>query len=148
MPVNPFVRAGVAVVLWFFTAIWTAPVLWMVILSFRTTDEFYKNPYGLPIPMHWEKYASAWFDFGYATYFWNSAIVSIGSTTVLVVIGSMAAFYFARYRFPYKETIYLVIFSSIMLPPQVTILALFQMLAQYGLYDSLIGLGLVYVASH
>lgn len=141
-------RATIAIVLWFLTAIWASPVLWMAMISLRTTEEFYKSPYALPIPAHWDKFASAWFDFGYQTYFVNSAIVCLGAVAILVFVGSLAAFYFARYNFRYKEVLYMAIFASIMLPPQITILALFEMLVGYGLYNSLTGLILVYAASH
>jgi ABC-type glycerol-3-phosphate transport system permease component len=59
----------------------------------------------------------------------------------------MAAYFFARYKFPLKEPLYLMIFAAIMLPPQVPILALFQMLVRYHLYNTLSGLILVYAAS-
>jgi ABC-type glycerol-3-phosphate transport system permease component len=143
-----FLRAALAGGLFVYTVLWTSPVLWMAMISLRSTEEFYRNPYGLPVPAHWDKFRTAWFDFGYQTYFQNSVLVAVSATALLVVVGSMAAFFFARYRFPLKEALYLLIFSAIMLPPQVTILALFQMLVQYGLYNTLLGLILVYAASH
>jgi ABC-type glycerol-3-phosphate transport system permease component len=142
------VRAAVAGALCVYTVLWTSPVLWMAVISLRSTEEFYRNPYGLPFPPHWDKFSTAWFEFGYQTYVRNSLVVSVAATVLLVVVGSMAAFFFARYRFPLRETLYLLIFSAIMLPPQVTILALFQLLVQYGLYNTLLGLILVYAASH
>jgi raffinose/stachyose/melibiose transport system permease protein len=142
------VRAAIAGGLWLYTVLWTSPVLWMAVISLRSTEEFYRSPYRLPIPAHWDKFWTAWFEFGYQTYFRNSMVVSVAATVILVVVGSMAAFFFARYRFPLKEALYLLIFSAIMLPPQVTILALFQLLVQYGLYNTLLGLILVYAASH
>lgn len=141
-------RAAIAGALFLFTLLWSSPVLWVGMLSLRTSEEFYRSPYALPLPAHWDKFATAWFDFGYATYFRNSLIVSVSAVLLLVAIGSMAAFFFARYRFPFKESLYLLIFAAIMFPPQVTLLALFQLLVQYGLNNSLLGLILVYAASH
>lgn len=141
-------RAAIASGLFLYTALWSSPVLWMAMLSLRTTDEFYRAPYALPIPAHWDKFRIAWFDFGYQTYFRNSVIVSVAAVVLLVAVGSMAAFFFARYHFPLKEPLYLMIFAAIMFPPQVTLLALFQMLVGYGLYNTLLGLILVYAASH
>jgi multiple sugar transport system permease protein/raffinose/stachyose/melibiose transport system permease protein len=66
---------------------------------------------------------------------------------LLILVGSMAAFFFARYQFPLKEPLYLMIFAAIMLPPQVPLLALFQMLVRYKLYNTLTGLILVSAAS-
>ena len=45
-----------------------------------------------------------------------------------------------------NRTIYFILFSTIIFPPQITIISLFQILVQYGLYDTRIGLTLVYVA--
>jgi multiple sugar transport system permease protein/raffinose/stachyose/melibiose transport system permease protein len=42
--------------------------------------------------------------------------------------------------------LYFVIFSTIIFPPQITIISLFQVLVDYGLYNSLVGLTLVYIA--
>ena len=60
------------------------------------------------------------------------------------VIGGMAAHCFARYRFRFRTLLYFVIFSTIIFPPQVTVIGLFQIMVEYGLYDSRIGLVLVY----
>ena len=65
---------------------------------------------------------------------------------VLTVIGSMAAHCFARYRFRANRLLYFIIFSAIIFPPQITIISMFQILVQYGLYNSLPGLTLVYIA--
>ena len=66
--------------------------------------------------------------------------------TILTLVGAMAAHCFARYRFRLNRMLYFVIFSTIIFPPQITIIALFQILVQYGLFNSLVGLTLVYVA--
>ena len=65
---------------------------------------------------------------------------------ILTLVGSMAAHCLARYRFRLNRMIYFVLFSTIIFPPQITIISLFQILVQYGLYNSKLGLTLVYVA--
>ena len=145
--VSRFAKYSIAGGLAVFTLLWTAPVLWMAALSLRTSHEFYKSPYGMPFPAHWDKFRLAWVEFGYQTYFRNSLIVSTTAVLLLIAVGSMAAYFFARYKFPLKEPLYLMIFAAIMLPPQVPILALFQMLVRYHLYNTLTGLILVYAAS-
>ena len=147
LPVSRVTRILIAGALALFTALWTGPVLWMGVLSLRTNAEFYRDPYGLPFPAHWDKFRIAWIEFGYQTYFRNSVIVAVTAVLILIIVGSMAAFFFARYQFPLKEPLYLLIFAAIMLPPQVPLLALFQILVRYGLYNTLTGLILVYAAS-
>jgi len=132
-----------------YTVFSAGPYVWTAMMSLRTTDEIYRSHYGLPVPAHWDKFHRAWTEFGYATYFRNSAIVSIASVLIVTVLGAMAGFAFARrrYAFPLREPLFLLIFLSIMFPPQIMLLSLFQILVQYGLFNSLIGLVLVYVAT-
>ena len=65
---------------------------------------------------------------------------------ILTLVGAMAAHCLARYKFRLNRVIYFILFSTIIFPPQITIISLFQILVQYGLYNSKVGLTLVYVA--
>ena len=132
-----------------YTVFSAGPYLWTASMSLRTTDEIYRSHYGLPLPAHWDKFRRAWVEFGYATYFRNSAIVAVASVLIVTVLGAMAGFAFARrrYAFPLREPLFLLIFLSIMFPPQIMLLALFRILVQYRLFNSLTGLILVYVAT-
>jgi multiple sugar transport system permease protein/raffinose/stachyose/melibiose transport system permease protein len=82
----------------------------------------------------------------YNVYFSNSVKVVISAVAIVTLIGGMAAHCFARYRFPLRKLFYFTIFSTIIFPPQITIIALFQTLVEYGLYNTLTGLALTYVA--
>jgi multiple sugar transport system permease protein/raffinose/stachyose/melibiose transport system permease protein len=117
-------------------------------MSLRTTDEIYKSHYGLPIPAHWGKFYTAWTEFGYATYFRNSAIVAGTAVIIITLVGAMAGYGFARKRFafPLREPLFIMLFLSVMFPPQIMILSLFQILIKYGLFNTA-GLILVYAAT-
>jgi ABC-type glycerol-3-phosphate transport system permease component len=115
-------------------------------MSLRTTQEISADPYALPEVFHWWKYSEAWFNSNYETYFWNSTVVTVFSVGLLSLFGAMAAHCLARYRFPGNRLVFFLIFSSIILPPQITIIGLFQLLVNYGLYDTHAGLIMVYVA--
>ncbi|MBI3707024.1 MAG: carbohydrate ABC transporter permease [Proteobacteria bacterium] len=124
------------------------PFLWVATMSLRTTAEIFKNPYGVPSPVHWEKFADAWTKSNYSTYFWNSATVVVVAVALVTVIGSMAAHCLARYRFRGNRFVRFLILSGLVLPPQLLILALFQILLDLDLYNTLTGLVIVYVATH
>jgi len=64
------------------------------------------------------------------------------------VIGAMAAHCLARYNFRGSKLVRFLILSGLILPPQMLILALFQILLDIHLYNTLAGLILVYVATH
>lgn len=129
-----------------YTAFSSGPFVWVAMMSLRTTTEIAANPYALPWPLHWGKFASAWNESNYDAYFINSVSVVLSAVAILTIVGGMAAHCFARYRFRFKGVLYFVIFSTIIFPPQVTVIGLFQIMVEYGLYNSRVGLVLVYVS--
>ncbi|MCB1385553.1 MAG: carbohydrate ABC transporter permease [Nitratireductor sp.] len=131
-----------------YTIIAGGPLVWIADMSLRSTQEILANPYGLPSAPQWHNYAAAWSDASYGVYFKNSTIVVACSVTLVTLIGAMAAHGLARYQFRWKNAVFMLLFSSILFPPQLTIIALFQMLVEYGLINSLVGLICVYVAIH
>jgi len=131
-----------------YTVISGGPFLWVAVMSLRTTPEIFASPYALPSRIHWEKFAEAWTRSNYSTYFWNSTIVVVTAVTLLTVIGAMVAHCLARYRFRGNRLVRFVILSGMILPPQLLILSLFQILLEFNLYNTLTGLILVYVAAH
>ena len=123
------------------------PFLWVASMSLRSTAEIFKNPYALPTTPHWSKFVDAWVRSNYGTYFWNSLTVVASATILLSVIGAMAAHFLARYRFRFSYAARFLILSGMVLPPQLLILSLFQIMLDLGLYNSLLGLIIVYVAT-
>jgi len=131
-----------------YTALSGGPFLWVAAMSLRTTPEIFASPYALPHHLHWEKFADAWTRSNYSTYFWNSTIVVVTAVVLLTVIGAMVAHCLARYHFRGNRLTRFVILSGLILPPQLLILSLFQILLEFSLYNTLTGLILVYVAGH
>ncbi len=123
------------------------PFVWVAVMSLRTTPEIFDNPYALPVTLHFEKFAEAWVNSNYGTYFWNSLIVVVSAVALLTVIGAMAAHCLARYRFRGSRAVRFIILSGMILPPQLLILSLFQIMVDFGLYNTLQGLIIVYVAT-
>ena len=130
------------------TIVTGGPLLWVASMSLRTTAEIFKSPYGLPSPAHWEKFADAWVKSNYATYFWNSTVTVVTAVILVTGVGAMAAHCLARYHFRGNRLVRFLILSGLVLPPQLLILALFQILLEINLYNTLTGLVLVYVATH
>lgn len=139
-------RAALLGGLTLYTAFAAGPFIWVATMSVRTTTEITRDHYAWPETFHWNKFALAWFNSNYNVYFLNSLVVVLSAVAILTMVGAMAAHCLARYRFRLNRVFYFIIFSTIIFPPQITIIALFQILVQYGLYNSLIGLTLVYVA--
>lgn len=137
---------GLMAILVAYTAYSTAPFLWVATMSVRTTTEISADHYAWPNPFHWEQFREAWVDSSFSTYFTNSLMVVVASVAVLTLVGAAAAHCLARYRFRGNRLIYSILFSSIVFPPQVVLISIYQVLVEYGLYNSRLGLALVYIS--
>jgi ABC-type glycerol-3-phosphate transport system permease component len=141
-------RSPLLVFLLLYTVVAGGPFLWVATMSLRTTPEIFAAPYALPLQPHWEKFLEAWTKSNYSTYFWNSVIVVVTAVVLITVLGAMVAHALARYRFRGSRLVRFAILSGMILPPQLMILSLFQILLEYGLYNTLTGLIVVYIAGH
>ena len=138
---------GVMAILVAYTVYSTAPFLWVSTMSVRTTTEISADHYAWPNPFHWAQFREAWVDSNFSTYFTNSLLVTVASASrSLTVFGAAAAHCLARYRFRGNRLIYGILFSSIIFPPQIVLISIYQVLVEFGLYNSRLGLGMVYVS--
>jgi len=82
----------------------------------------------------------------YAPRFVNSLIIAFGSTFVSVVLGTMAAYAFSRFRVPGKDDLLFFILSTRMMPPIAVAIPIFLMYRELGLSDTRLGMILLYSA--
>jgi multiple sugar transport system permease protein len=74
----------------------------------------------------------------------NSVVVSLGTTVVALVFGTLAAYAFARFNIPQKRTLLLIVLGSQLLPAVSLIIPLFRMFKYAELLDTLAALILAY----
>ncbi|MDQ0322579.1 multiple sugar transport system permease protein [Pararhizobium capsulatum DSM 1112] len=75
----------------------------------------------------------------------NSLLVSLATVVLTVIVSLLAGYGFSRYRFPFKNALFVLIIATLMIPFQSILTPLFIILAKLGLNNSLLGLTLVYV---
>jgi ABC-type glycerol-3-phosphate transport system permease component len=121
------------------------PFVWVGTMSVRTTSEISADHYAWPSTFHWSKFKVAWADSNFDQYFMNSTIVVVTAVLLVTLIGAAAAHCLSRYRFRGNRLIYFVLFSSIIFPPQIILISLFQVLVEYDLYNTRLGLIMVYI---
>jgi len=102
------------------------------------------------IPTHptVQNYVQAWTENSFSRYFVNSLIVAIATVVITVIFASLAAFAFARYQFPLKQTIFYFFLASLAVPNLLLLIPQFLLMDRLHLLDSLTGLVLLYVASN
>lgn len=142
---HPLWRLGISVFLVASAFVALAPVLWIVGLSLRTGPDVYSRSV-LPRGLRPENYLDAWDQFRMAPLLLNSILVTGASVGIAVVLSVLAAYGFARLRFRGSEVLFLVLLLGLMIPPAALIIPLFVEIRSLGLYDTHVGLSLVYVA--
>ncbi len=132
-----------------FAAVSVLPLLYMVSLSFQPTGDIAINEAGM-IPTHpvVGNYISAWTENSFGHYFFNSLVVSLAAVALTLAFSSLAAFAFARYKFPLKEVIFYLFLASLAVPSLELIIPQFLLMDRLRLLDSLTGLVLIYSTSN
>lgn len=138
-------RLVIAVLLALFSL---GPLLYMVSLSFQPNGGLLGATVLIPTHPTVQNYVQAWTENSFSRYFMNSLIVSIATVIITVVFAALAAFAFARYKFPMKEVIFYVFLASLAVPNLLLLIPQFLLMDRLHLLDSLLGLILLYVASN
>lgn len=82
----------------------------------------------------------------YGQRFLNSVIIGFGSTFLCMILGTMAAYAFSRFKVPLKDDLLFFILSTRMMPPIAVAIPIFLMFRQLGLNDTHLGMILLYTA--
>lgn len=86
-----------------------------------------------------ENYTESLDRFNFVTYLQNSVFVTVVATIITLLINSMAAFGLSKYRFRGRDTIFLIIIATLMIPISVILVPVFLVITQLGLNNSLWG---------
>ena len=92
------------------------PLLWMVSSSFKTQEEIFKNMSLLPRYFHFENYYLAWKEGGFGRYFINSIFYTFSVVAGIVIIASLAAYAFSRFRFPGRGILFAMFMAAMIIP--------------------------------
>ncbi|BBI35731.1 carbohydrate ABC transporter permease [Cohnella abietis] len=124
-----------------------SPLCIMVFTSVKSNADYIKDPLGLPNPLFIKNYALAWVNGGLLQNAMNSLILTGGSILAIIGTGALAAFAVARFRMVKIAPIVFAVFvAGLILPGQVGLIPLFMQMQEMGLYNTQIGLILIYTA--
>ncbi len=113
-------------ILSFFALVLALPLAWLVSTSLKTGPQtFIMPPEWIPKPFVWQNYPQAFQTVPFHLYFWNTLQVVLLATLGTLITASMAAFAFARLRFPARGPLFGLVLSTLMLPQIVTLIPTF-----------------------
>ena len=117
------------------------PFLWMVLTSFKTVGEAMQiPPTFFPKQFLVEAYGQIITALPFARVYLNTIISTVVTTIVQVMFCSMAAYAFARIEFPFKNVIFVLILSVLMVPGQIFLIPQYQIIQKLGLLDTILAL--------
>lgn len=123
------------------------PVVWMISAGLRPIKEILSYPPTLlPKALTFQYFERILANPTYRHYFLNSAVLALTTLVLALVLGSLAAYGFSRYRFPGNQALLLGILALLMLPRVTVIVPYFHLAHVVGLYDTLPGLIIVNTA--
>ena len=121
------------------------PILLMISMSLRRTTLIYADFWGLPFPPYWENYAITLLQL--LPPLGRTLLVYAVSVVGILLFACIAAYAFARMRFPGSEILfYVMVLVVMMIPGVVTLTPSFVLATRLGLKGHLWGLGITYVA--
>lgn len=122
------------------------PVYWLVITSLRHQAGFFSsNPFAFPADPTFDNYSRV-LTSGFATYFFNSTVVTVGAVGLTLVVSIMAAYAIVRSKRRSVQFMFQLFLLGLAIPLQATIIPVYYIIRQLGLYDTLIAIVLPSVA--
>jgi multiple sugar transport system permease protein len=121
----------------------TLPFLWMLSASFKFETDVFKFPVEW-IPIRWNainNYLEVWGGkYSFALFYLNSIKVTILTTICQLIVSAMGAYAFSKIKFKFRDGLFLVYLSMMMIPDQVTIVPKFMIFRWLNLFDTHLGL--------
>jgi ABC-type glycerol-3-phosphate transport system permease component len=136
---------AIAYILAIFAVIATLfPIFWIFTISIKTQkDAFAMPPVWVFTPV-WKNYLRIWQTTGFTNAFQNSIIVTLVGVVLSLLVGIPAAYALNRLPFKGKKTLTIWLLISYMFPEFLFIIPMYVLYQKIGLYDTQIGLALVY----
>ncbi len=136
-PVEAARKAPVYLILAAGAVLCLAPFLWMVSSSLKTEVDVRKIPPELvPRTLEVGNYARAWKALPFTRFLLNTLFIAALAMAAEVVSSSLVAYGFARFRFPGRRALFVILLSTMMIPAIVTLVPVFLLWRRLGLVNT------------
>ena len=130
---------------WLLALLWILPLVYAVWTAFHPAE--YSTRFDLAAPLTLDNFARAWAAAPFARYFLNTILLVTMILASQLVLSTLAAYAFARYEFFGKNLLFALMLVQLMVMPDILLVANYKTMAQLGLVDTLLAIGLPYFAS-
>jgi len=117
------------------------PIYWAVMSSFKPESEILAQSY-TPYPVHptLMQYVKIFQQQPFGRFIFNTFVVSAGATLLALITSATSGYIFAKFHFPLRNFLFLIVLGTIMIPIQVYAIPLFLFVQKLGLINTLPGI--------
>ena len=130
---------------WLFGVVWIAPLLYAAWAAFHPSE--YTTRFAPFAPLTLANFAAAWDAAPFARYFLNTFLLVTMILAAQFVLCTLAAFAFARGRFPGSSLLFGLVLVQLMIMPDILLVENYATMRRLGLVDTILAIGLPYMAS-
>lgn len=133
-----FYKASVYLLLIALSYIYLYPMLYMVTGSFMSMEDIIDVAVKwIPSSLNFENYAIVFTEIAYLRSLLDGVYLAIIPAISATVSASLVGYGFAKFDFPFKKTLFVLMIMTFIVPPQITMLPMFRMFSQYNLLGSI-----------
>ena len=136
-------RIGFELVLWIFAAAFALPVVFVFVNSFKSFKDVMMTPLELPRVLQFSNYLEVWHRTRFHIVFANTMIYAAGSTALIILLTSMAAYKLARSRTGLSTVIFGLFVVPLIVPFQAVMIPIARMAGTFHLRNSIMALILI-----
>ncbi|MCK8680832.1 carbohydrate ABC transporter permease [Streptomyces lichenis] len=130
--------------------VWITPVAGLLLSSLRSAHDNAASGWWTaltsPAQLSFDNYTSLLGNAGITRAFWNTVLISVPTTVLVVVLAALAGYAFAWLEFPGRDWIFLLVVALLVVPVQVGLLPVAKLFGQLGLFGTIPGVVLFHVA--
>jgi sn-glycerol 3-phosphate transport system permease protein len=130
---------------WMLGALWATPLLYAVWAAFHLSGD--SSRFDLTAPLTWNNFKYVWSAAPFPTYFLNTFMLVTLIIIVQFTLSTLAGYAFARFRFPGKNLMFVLVLLQLMIMPDVLIIENYRTLNAMGLIDTIVAIGMPYFGS-
>ncbi len=130
---------------WLLGLLWILPLVYAVWTAFHPSE--YSTRFELGAPLTLQNFIDAWNAAPFARYFLNTFLLVTMVLAAQLVLGTLAAYAFARFEFRGRDLLFFLVLLQLMVMPDVLIIENYATMNALGLRDTIVAIGLPYFAS-
>lgn len=113
------------------------PFIWMLDTALKPNGQVYQFPPTLiPAPVQLSNFVAVWTYLPFGHFILNSLLVAITGTILVMITSSLAAYAFARLKFPGRDSIFFAYVSTLLIPQAVLVIPEFLIIRYLGWIDT------------